>query len=75
MTSDGVLVDHTPPELISITTVQQGRYQMQDDHLDFRWEFRDPESGIAEYRCTVFERHQGQEVEFLLVVVVVVVVI
>ena len=72
MASDGVLVDHTPPELINITTVQQGRYQVQDDHLDFRWEFRDPESGIAEYRCMVFERHQGQEVGFSLVVVVVI---
>lgn len=64
VTSDGLVVDRTPPELVRISTSQQSRFQQQDDHLDFRWEFRDPESGIAEYRCVVLERYQGQQVQF-----------
>ncbi|KAK7460764.1 hypothetical protein BaRGS_00038811, partial [Batillaria attramentaria] len=57
--SDGLLVDRTPPELLLLSTANQAQYQQQDDVLNFTWHFKDPESGIAEYRCVVFENYQG----------------
>nr|KAG5694401.1 hypothetical protein BaRGS_002255 [Batillaria attramentaria] len=64
VTSDGVLVDRTPPELLNLRAVNETKYQQRDDVLDFAWEFQDPESGIAEYRCTVFKFHQGIRSKF-----------
>ena len=58
-TSNGLVVDHTPPELINITTKDSAPFQQQDDVLHFIWDFHDPESGVAEYRCVVTESHQG----------------
>nr|KAG5686567.1 hypothetical protein BaRGS_027224 [Batillaria attramentaria] len=46
-------------ELLLLSTANQAQYQQQDDVLNFTWHFKDPESGIAEYRCVVFENYQG----------------
>nr|KAG5689777.1 hypothetical protein BaRGS_011578 [Batillaria attramentaria] len=62
--SDGLLVDRTPPELVHLGTVNKTLYQTRSDALDFTWEFRDPESGISEYRCVVLEVFQGTKSRF-----------
>ena len=59
MTSDGLVVDHTPPEVAYITTKDNSLFQQQNDVLRFLWDFHDLESGIAEYRCVVTESYQG----------------
>ena len=53
--TDGVTVDHTPPEMIEIGTENRTQYQQRDDVLNFAWDFQDPESGVGEYRCVVFQ--------------------
>lgn len=53
--TDGVTVDHTPPEMIEIGTENWTQYQQRDDVLNFAWDFQDPESGVGEYRCVVFQ--------------------
>ncbi|KAK7496755.1 hypothetical protein BaRGS_00011964, partial [Batillaria attramentaria] len=62
--SDGMLVDHTPPDLLSISTKNQTQYQQRDDVLHFIWQFKDPESGVAEYRCVIYKLHQGRKSKF-----------
>ena len=57
-TTDGMQVDHTPPQLVDIGTRNRSRYQQRDDVLDLVWDFLDPESGIAEYRCIIYQLHQ-----------------
>nr|KAG5706426.1 hypothetical protein BaRGS_032819 [Batillaria attramentaria] len=61
---DGMLVDHTPPDLLSISTKNQTQYQQRDDVLHFIWQFKDPESGVAEYRCVIYKLHQGRKSKF-----------
>lgn len=63
-TTDGMLVDHTPPQLVDLGTENRTRYQLRDDVLDFAFEFLDPESGISEYRCVVYQMHQGIKSKF-----------
>ena len=62
MATDGVLVDHTPPELIDIGTENRTRYQQRDDVLHLVWDFQDPESGIEQYRCVVFQLYHVSRV-------------
>nr|KAG5704401.1 hypothetical protein BaRGS_031107 [Batillaria attramentaria] len=59
--SDGMLVDHTPPDLVYMATENKTRYQQRDDTLDLTWEFQDLDSGIAEYRCQILELFQGRK--------------
>ncbi|KAK7496780.1 hypothetical protein BaRGS_00011989, partial [Batillaria attramentaria] len=62
--SDGMYVDHTPPDLLYISTDNQTQYQTRDDVLHFIWQFEDPESGVAEYRCVISEQKNGGEGQF-----------
>ncbi|KAK7496779.1 hypothetical protein BaRGS_00011988 [Batillaria attramentaria] len=62
--TDGMLVDHTSPDLQYIRTVNQTRYQLRDDVLHFIWKFEDLESGVAEYRCIVYELKNGRKTKF-----------
>ncbi|KAK7493737.1 hypothetical protein BaRGS_00015066 [Batillaria attramentaria] len=62
--SDGMLVDHTPPDLVYMATENKTRYQQRDDTLDLTWEFQDLDSGIAEYRCQILELFQGRKSKF-----------
>lgn len=59
-----MLVDHTSPELIYVRTLNNTLYQYSDDRLDFKWDFQDHESGIAEYRCAIFETIRGRRNKF-----------
>lgn len=60
--TDGYLIDHTPPTLITIEDNLYGkRYQTDDNLLQLRWQFRDSESGIREYRYSVFEHLHGMK--------------
>ncbi|KAK7498950.1 hypothetical protein BaRGS_00009759 [Batillaria attramentaria] len=62
--SDGMSVDHTPPVLLSMGTAAQLPFQDEDSMLNFLWEFEDPESGVTEYRYTVFQVQQGRRTRF-----------
>ncbi|XP_062588035.1 uncharacterized protein LOC134249704 [Saccostrea cucullata] len=63
--TNGYIVDHTPPYLISIQDNENGeRYQADDNLLKLRWEFEDTESGIKEYRYAVFEYFHGTKRRF-----------
>ena len=53
--SNGMLVDLTPPQIINVSTRDGVSYQSEDDQLHFVINFNDPESGILEYRCVVFQ--------------------
>ncbi|XP_070206105.1 uncharacterized protein [Littorina saxatilis] len=59
VSTDGMLVDHTPPELVDLGTENRTLYQQSQDVLHFLMEFDDPESGVEEYRCVVFEAFHG----------------
>ncbi|OWF46933.1 Delta-like protein 1 [Mizuhopecten yessoensis] len=60
VTSDGFLVDHTPPVMnYIIDTENAKRYQSFNDHLDVSWSFEDGDSGIKEYRYFINKQHQG----------------
>jgi hypothetical protein len=60
--TDGYLIDHTPPAMISIEDTMNGkRYQTNDNLLQLRWQFRDSESGIREYRYAIFEYFHGMK--------------
>ena len=62
--SDGLKVDHTSPELVTIGTARTGDFQQDDTSLRFVWKFQDPDSGLAEYRCSVLQRLHGVETQF-----------
>ena len=59
MKSNGLVVDHTPPDVIYVTTRDNAPYQQHNDSLSFIWDFNDPESNVTEYRCVVTRRHEG----------------
>ncbi|XP_033747032.1 uncharacterized protein LOC117332256 [Pecten maximus] len=60
VTSDGFLVDHTPPLMDHIyDTETRNHYQNFNDHLDVSWLFEDGDSGIKEYRYFINKQHQG----------------
>lgn len=60
VSTDGFTIDHTPPNLVVIQDNLNGaRYQTNDSLLNLRWRFNDNESGIKEYRYTVFELMYG----------------
>ncbi|XP_046375524.2 uncharacterized protein LOC124148470 [Haliotis rufescens] len=62
--SDGYLVDETPPNMIYIQDSQTGKYQSDSTHIGVKWYFTDEESGILEYRYTIFEKIGGQKKRF-----------
>ncbi|XP_061188852.1 uncharacterized protein LOC133197029 [Saccostrea echinata] len=63
--TNGYIVDHTPPYLISIRDNENGEiYQTDDNFLKLRWQFEDSESGIKEYRYTVYEYLHGTKKRF-----------
>ena len=64
VSSDGLRVDHTPPDLISLGTAAGTPFQQSDASLHFRWEFRDPESGLAEYRYVVHQLLHRRKTKF-----------
>lgn len=53
VTSDGLRVDHTPPDLLYLSTADGTSFQQSDSSLHFTWNFEDSESGLAEYRDVV----------------------
>ena len=59
--SNGQTVDHTPPEVVRLTTAQAVPFQNDDTSLHFVWEFQDFESGLAEYRFSVVQLLHGTE--------------
>lgn len=69
--SNGVLVDTTPPRLslpieqfdVQFSTTQDTRYQGNDDTISARWLFIDEESGIAQYQWAIGTRPNGQDVQ------------
>ncbi|XP_076452271.1 uncharacterized protein LOC143287914 [Babylonia areolata] len=64
VSTDGMLVDHTPPQMTDIGSKNRSLYQLSDDALQFVWNFVDPESGVGEYRCVIFQLHQGRKTKF-----------
>lgn len=62
--SDGMLVDHSVPELKELHTANYSLFQQNDEILHFTWQFNDDESGIAEYRCVVLQRYEERESKF-----------
>ena len=58
--SDGFTVDHTPPIMTEISDSDNSLpYQSDNTMLYLRWNFRDDESGIAEYRTLIYETKHG----------------
>lgn len=58
--TDGFTVDHTPPNLVFIEDNNlRLSYQIDDSSLTLRWQYQDKESGIKEYRYSVFELMHG----------------
>ncbi|GAB1602264.1 uncharacterized protein LOC115224694 [Argonauta hians] len=63
--TDGFLLDCTPPKLKSIRASEKGlRYQATNDRLDLTLDFEDTESGMLEYRVEVFEEYQSLKQHF-----------
>ncbi|XP_046568758.1 uncharacterized protein LOC124277142 [Haliotis rubra] len=62
--SNGYMVDETPPNMMYIQDSQTGKYQSDSSHLGVKWYFTDEESGILEYRYTIFEKIGGQKKKF-----------
>ncbi|XP_061177745.1 uncharacterized protein LOC133186528 [Saccostrea echinata] len=62
--SDGVLVDHTPPNVIMIRDCLSGNgYQADDKNIFLRWKFEDQESDIKEYRVLINRLEAGQKLK------------
>lgn len=58
--TNGFTVDHTPPNLVFIEDNNlRLNYQIDDSKLTLRWQYQDKESGIKEYRYSVFELMHG----------------
>ena len=58
--SDGFTVDHTPPIMTEISVSENDlSYQSYKNMLHLRWNFRDDESGITEYRTFIYEKRHG----------------
>ncbi|XP_062598765.1 uncharacterized protein LOC134260192, partial [Saccostrea cucullata] len=65
MKSSGFIIDLTPPNLKYIHDTKNGlSFQSDSQSLSYAWKFLDPESGIKQYRLTVFEVHQGMKLKF-----------
>ncbi|XP_013400547.1 uncharacterized protein LOC106166509 [Lingula anatina] len=65
VTTDGYFVDLTPPVLNFISQSEEGLlYQSSDSYIYARWQYDDQESGILEYRVTVFQSYHGQKQRF-----------
>ena len=63
--SDGFLVDHTPPIMTEILDEEHNaRFQSNNTAMHLMWNFRDDESGIKEYRTTIFETKEGIKQQF-----------
>ena len=69
--SNGVLVDTTPPRLslpieqfdVQFSTTQDTRYQGNDNTISARWLFIDEESGIVEYQWAIGTRPNEQDMQ------------
>ena len=60
--SNGFIVDHTPPIMLEVSASEDDvPYQSYNDVLHLRWNFRDDESGIQEYRTLIYETRHGQK--------------
>ncbi|XP_070205100.1 uncharacterized protein [Littorina saxatilis] len=55
--SNGIRVDHTLPVMLEIKPANGTTTQQRRDVLDFVWKFKDPESGIDEFRVTVMKQY------------------
>lgn len=62
--SDGILVDHTPPEMVDLGPATKSLFQQQNDSLQFDLKFSDSESGIYQYMYAVYELYHGQDIKF-----------
>ena len=63
--SNGFLVDHTPPVMTEISDEENNqRFQSNSTAMNLRWDFRDDESGIKEYRTVIFETKEGIKQRF-----------
>ncbi|XP_013394005.1 uncharacterized protein LOC106161555, partial [Lingula anatina] len=60
--TDGYSIDLTPPVLKYIIQSEDGlMYQASDSYIYGHWQYGDEESGILEYRVTIFQLYQGQK--------------
>ena len=64
----GFLVDLTPPKIVQLYDGPSPQidesYQVSIDTLSASWIMIDTESGILEYRLTIFARYQGSTSQF-----------
>lgn len=63
--SDGFKVDQTPPVMTELLDNRlDSNFQSNNTAMDLEWNFYDYESGISEYRVTVFESRYGLKQKF-----------
>ena len=63
--SDGFLVDLSPPILTEISdNIEDHAYQQQNNMMHLKWQFKDEESGIVEYRTVIYETKYGVKQKF-----------
>ena len=63
--SNGFIVDHTPPIMTELSDTNTGSlYQSQKSTMHLKWNFRDEESGIKEYRTVIYETKAGVKQRF-----------
>ena len=70
-TSNGVLIDTTPPELalpveqfdVRFSSTQATRYQGNNDTISARWLFIDAESGIVGYEWAIGTTPYGEDIQ------------
>ena len=63
--SDGFLVDHTPPVMTDLSDEENNQpFQSNSTAMHLKWNFRDDESGIKEYRAVIFEMKEGIKQQF-----------
>ena len=63
--SNGFIVDHTPPVMTEISDTDSGSlFQSNKSTMHIKWNFRDDESGIKEYRTVIYETKEGIKQRF-----------
>jgi hypothetical protein len=66
LTSSGFVIDLTPPIVKYIHDTEDGKQFQSNSHtIIYSWNFIDPESGIKEYRLTVYEVEYGMQRKML----------
>lgn len=63
--TDGLRVDHTPPDLLRLSTFEDKPFQQDPTKLEFVWQYQDLESGVAEYRWVIYQHFHRSKTQFL----------